>query len=226
MLLAIDVGNSNTVLGLYNHDSPDLVADWRITTHKNQTSDEYGVLFMNLFAMRQIDVSKISAIVVSSVVPPLDTTLRRLCERYFGLRPSSSSPASRLACRCSLTIRRSSAPIASSTASPPSRAMAAQLSSWILERNDLRCDLGARRIRRRGHRSRPRYLRGCSFFARSQACPCRHQASRARHRHQHHRAPAERAFLRLHRPCRRHPGAHARRNRSQPAKTAPTQLRK
>ena len=62
MLLAIDVGNSNTVLGLYNHDSPDLVADWRITTHKNQTSDEYGVLFMNLFAMRQIDVSKISAI--------------------------------------------------------------------------------------------------------------------------------------------------------------------
>ncbi|HEY1964939.1 MAG TPA: type III pantothenate kinase [Acidobacteriaceae bacterium] len=92
MLLAIDVGNSNTVLGLYNHDSPDLVADWRITTHKNQTSDEYGVLFMNLFAMRQIDVAKISAIVVSSVVPPLDTTLRRLCERYFGLRPIFVEP--------------------------------------------------------------------------------------------------------------------------------------
>ena len=72
--------------GSTTHDSPDLVADWRITTHKNQTSDEYGVLFMSLFAMRQIDVSKISAIVVSSVVPPLDTTLRRLCERYFGLR--------------------------------------------------------------------------------------------------------------------------------------------
>jgi type III pantothenate kinase len=92
MLLAIDVGNSNTVLGLYNHDLPELVADWRITTHKNQTSDEYGVLFMNLFAMRQIDVSKISAIVVSSVVPPLDTTLRRLCERYFGLRPIFVEP--------------------------------------------------------------------------------------------------------------------------------------
>jgi type III pantothenate kinase len=92
MLLAIDVGNSNTVLGLYNHDSPELVADWRITTHKNQTSDEYGVLFMNLFAMRQIDVTKISAIVVSSVVPPLDTTIRRLCERYFGLRPIFVEP--------------------------------------------------------------------------------------------------------------------------------------
>jgi type III pantothenate kinase len=92
MLLAIDIGNSNTVLGLYNSDSPELVADWRITTHKNQTSDEYGVLFMNLFAMRQIDVSKISAIVVSSVVPPLDTTIRRLCERYFGLRPMFVEP--------------------------------------------------------------------------------------------------------------------------------------
>jgi type III pantothenate kinase len=92
MLLAIDIGNSNTVLGLYNPDSPELVADWRITTHKNQTSDEYGVLFMNLFAMRQIDVSKISAIVVSSVVPPLDTTIRRLCERYFSLRPMFVEP--------------------------------------------------------------------------------------------------------------------------------------
>jgi type III pantothenate kinase len=92
MLLAIDVGNSNTVLGLYNSDSPDLVADWRITTHKNQTSDEYGVLFLSLFAMRQIDVSKIAAVVVSSVVPPLDSTIRRLCERYFHIRPLFVEP--------------------------------------------------------------------------------------------------------------------------------------
>lgn len=92
MLLAIDIGNTNTVLGLYSLDSPDLVADWRITTHKNQTSDEYGVLFLNLFAMRQIDVSKITAIVISSVVPPLDTIIRRLCERYFGLRPVFVEP--------------------------------------------------------------------------------------------------------------------------------------
>ena len=92
MLLAIDVGNTNTVLGLYTLDSPELVADWRVTTHKNQTSDEYGVLFLNLFAMRQIDVSAISAIVVSSVVPPLDSTIRRLCERYFGLRPMFVEP--------------------------------------------------------------------------------------------------------------------------------------
>lgn len=92
MLLAIDVGNSNTVLGLYAADSPELVADWRVTTHKNQTSDEYGVLFLNLFAMRQIDVSQITAIIISSVVPPLDGTLRRLCERFFGLRPMFVEP--------------------------------------------------------------------------------------------------------------------------------------
>jgi type III pantothenate kinase len=92
MLLAIDVGNSNTVLGLYNANSPELIADWRVTTHKNQTSDEYGVLFLNLFAMRQIDVSQITAVIVSSVVPPLDTTLRRLCERYFGIRPMFVEP--------------------------------------------------------------------------------------------------------------------------------------
>ncbi|MDQ1692611.1 MAG: type pantothenate kinase [Acidobacteriaceae bacterium] len=92
MLLAIDVGNTNTVLGLYNTDAPELVADWRVTTHKNQTSDEYGVLFLNLFGMRQIDVSQITAIVVSSVVPPLDSTIRRLCERYFGLRPMFVEP--------------------------------------------------------------------------------------------------------------------------------------
>ena len=92
MLLAIDVGNTNTVLGLYNLDSAELVADWRVTTHRNQTSDEYGVLFLNLFAMRHIDVSKITAIVVSSVVPPLDSTIRRLCERYFGLRPVFVEP--------------------------------------------------------------------------------------------------------------------------------------
>lgn len=92
MLLAIDIGNTNTVLGLYNLDSPDLVADWRVTTHKNQTSDEYGVLFLSLFAMRQIDVAKITAVIVSSVVPPLDGTIRKLCERYFGLRPMFVEP--------------------------------------------------------------------------------------------------------------------------------------
>ena len=92
MLLAIDVGNTNTVLGLYDLKSPDLVADWRVTTHPSQTSDEYGVLFLNLFSMRQIDVARITAVIVSSVVPPLDGTIRKLCERYFSVKPIFVEP--------------------------------------------------------------------------------------------------------------------------------------
>ncbi len=92
MLLAIDIGNTNTVLGLYPLDSSELAADWRITTHKNQTTDEYGVLFLNLFSLKQIDAAKIKAIIISSVVPPLDATIRDLCERYFRIKPIFVEP--------------------------------------------------------------------------------------------------------------------------------------
>lgn len=91
MLLAIDIGNSNTVLGLFREDG-DRVADWRLTTHRAQTVDEYGVLFRNLFSLRGIEVSTVDAIIVASVVPPLDTTLRQMCERYFNQRPLFVGP--------------------------------------------------------------------------------------------------------------------------------------
>src|SRR3974390_3158261 len=95
MLLVLDVGNTNTVLGVFGpkpdtqnsgHYGP-LIAHWRGTTAKSQTVDEYGVLFRNLFAMNGIEVSSVQGIVVSSVVPPLDSTLRAVCERYFQLKP-------------------------------------------------------------------------------------------------------------------------------------------
>ncbi len=97
MLLTIDVGNTNTVLGLYELGAadgvqPQLIADWRVTTHKTQTADEYGVLFLNLFAMRQIDSTGMTAIIISSVVPSVDGTLRRVCERYFHLKPIFVEP--------------------------------------------------------------------------------------------------------------------------------------
>lgn len=91
MLLAIDVGNTNTVLGLFD-EAGQLAADWRLTTQRAQTVDEYGVLFRNLFSLRQIEVSAVTAIIVSSVVPPLDTTLRAMCERYFGHQPLFVEP--------------------------------------------------------------------------------------------------------------------------------------
>src|SRR5271166_94988 len=88
MLLVIDVGNTNTVLGVFEaKPAGRLIANWRVATNKTQTVDEYGVLFRNLFAMNRLEVGSVQGIVISSVVPPLDSTLREVCERYFHSRP-------------------------------------------------------------------------------------------------------------------------------------------
>jgi type III pantothenate kinase len=94
MLLAIDVGNTNTVLGLYRLDGekPQLAAHWRVTTHRAQTADEYGVLFVNLFEMNGMKASQVSHIIISSVVPPVEGTLRQVCETYFHLNPLFVEP--------------------------------------------------------------------------------------------------------------------------------------
>ena len=90
MLFVLDVGNTNTVLGVY--DGAKLIAHWRVTTLKTQTVDEYGVLFRNLFAMDGLNVAEVSGIVVSSVVPPMDSTLREVCTRYFRTPPLFIEP--------------------------------------------------------------------------------------------------------------------------------------
>jgi type III pantothenate kinase len=98
MLLVLDVGNTNTVLGVYTTDENgtagqgELQAHWRVTSTRTQTVDEYGVLFRNLFAMKNIDPNVIKGIVISSVVPPMDSTLREVCERYFGVKPMFIEP--------------------------------------------------------------------------------------------------------------------------------------
>lgn len=101
MLLVLDVGNTNTVLGVFAKSLADsgappvyekLVANWRVTTRATQTIDEYGVLFRNLFAMQALEPKDIGGIVISSVVPPLDSTLRRVCERYFDRKPLFIEP--------------------------------------------------------------------------------------------------------------------------------------
>ena len=96
MLLAIDVGNSNTVMGLFRPSTDGapatLVTDWRITTPYNQTPDELGVLMQTMFAMRGLKTDVVDGIAISSVVPPLDSALRRVCEIYFRVRPLFIEP--------------------------------------------------------------------------------------------------------------------------------------
>jgi len=90
MLLVIDVGNTNTVLGVY--DDKKLVAHWRLTTEHSQTVDEYGILARNLLTLAQLDASKIDGVIISSVVPPLNATLKEMSERYFGTVPLFVEP--------------------------------------------------------------------------------------------------------------------------------------
>jgi type III pantothenate kinase len=107
MLLVIDVGNTNTVLGVFagvakvqpgGEDVSNgaryerMAAQWRVATVLNRTVDEYGVLFRSLFSMDSLDAAGIHGIVISSVVPPLDSILRQVCERYFKLKPLFIEP--------------------------------------------------------------------------------------------------------------------------------------
>jgi type III pantothenate kinase len=96
MLFVLDVGNTNTVAGVFRSDGNggygQLVAHWRLGTNRTQTVDEYGVLLRNLFAMAELEPSAIDGIIVSSVVPPLDSTLREVCQRYFGCKPLFVEP--------------------------------------------------------------------------------------------------------------------------------------
>src|ERR1041385_313323 len=85
MLLAIDIGNTNTSLGVF--DGKSLVAHWRLTTERARTGDEWGVLTRNLFALSNLDFKSIDAIAIASVVPPLNFTINRMSEMYFHITP-------------------------------------------------------------------------------------------------------------------------------------------
>ncbi|MGB2635200.1 MAG: type III pantothenate kinase [Candidatus Acidiferrum sp.] len=82
MLLTIDVGNTNTVLGVFRDE--ELIANWRLTTARTQTVDEYGVLARNLFSIAELNKEMISGVIISSVVPPLNWTLAEMSRIYLG----------------------------------------------------------------------------------------------------------------------------------------------
>src|SRR5256712_5416518 len=81
MLLTIDVGNTNTVLGVFRGE--ELIAHWRLTTARLQTVDEYGVLTRNLFTLKELDPKEVHGVNISSVVPPMNWTLAEMSKSYF-----------------------------------------------------------------------------------------------------------------------------------------------
>jgi type III pantothenate kinase len=91
MLLAIDVGNTNIVIGVFRGET--LIHSWRLTTIRERTSDELGILVSSLCDRHEIRHSDISGIVVASVVPPLTATLVTMVTEYFGRVPLLFEPA-------------------------------------------------------------------------------------------------------------------------------------
>ena len=81
MLLTLDVGNTNTVLGVFR--GKELVANWRLTTAREQTEDEYGILTRDLFTLAALEPREIGGVIISSVVPQLNSRLAGMAERYF-----------------------------------------------------------------------------------------------------------------------------------------------
>jgi type III pantothenate kinase len=90
MLLVMDVGNTNIVLGCYQGDT--LVTHWRIVTEQKRTSDEYGMILKNLYTANGLSLKDTTAIIVSCVVPPMLTMVEEMAGKYFGITPVIVGP--------------------------------------------------------------------------------------------------------------------------------------
>jgi type III pantothenate kinase len=90
MIFVMDVGNTNIVLGVFEGEK--LLSYWRMGTDKNKTSDEFGMFILNLFHYKNIDIDKIEAVVISSVVPPIMYTIEHAIRKYFKLEPMIVGP--------------------------------------------------------------------------------------------------------------------------------------
>ncbi len=90
MLLALDAGNTNITIGVFEGDT--LTTRWRLRTIHEQTADEWGILMRNLFALSSLDLALVDGIIIASVVPPLDATLAAMARRYFRTDPLFVTP--------------------------------------------------------------------------------------------------------------------------------------
>jgi type III pantothenate kinase len=99
VLLALDAGNSNITIGAF--EGAELIYQWRLRTVHDQTADEWGILIRNLFYPAGLDTDLVDGMIISSVVPPIDSTLRFMAQRYFRTDPMFVGPKTDLG----ITIR-------------------------------------------------------------------------------------------------------------------------
>ena len=90
-LLAIDVGNTNIVLGVFEGER--LIHSWRLATLRERTADEIGILVRQLFESSDVPLDQVGGIILSSVVPPLTGTIEEMARQYFGRDPLTVDPA-------------------------------------------------------------------------------------------------------------------------------------
>ncbi len=90
VILVLDIGNSNIVIGVYREDR--ILAHWRLSTNRQQTADEYGMMLKTLFSCENLDSGAVRAVVISSVVPPLMDNIERMVRKYFGCEPLLVGP--------------------------------------------------------------------------------------------------------------------------------------
>ncbi len=93
MLLVIEVGNTNTKVGVFNGSR--LLVSWRLTTRREQTADEYGVFIQTLLATRGVEPPQVTGVAISNVVPPVQQALEAMSEAYFGIPAFSVEPGYR-----------------------------------------------------------------------------------------------------------------------------------
>lgn len=90
MILVLDVGNTNIVIGVY--DKKDLITEWRLSTDMFRTADEYGIQFLNLFSLSKIEISSVEGVIISSVVPNIMYSLEHMIRKYFEIEPIVVGP--------------------------------------------------------------------------------------------------------------------------------------
>ncbi len=185
MLLAIDVGNTNIVLGVF--DGEQLTQSWRLQTLRERTADEIGILVTQFFEQSGLDKARINGIILSSVVPPLTGTMQEMAERYFGLTPLTVDPATNTGMPSCTRRRPMSAPTASSMPSLRMRRSAARQPGaghrrGLRHGDDVRRHFCGRRVRRRRHLPGHRDFGGRACFNaqpgyRESTCASRRQSS-------------------------------------------------